>query len=291
MTLRSPDVRRPILMVAALGMVTAMLAVCTARAAETDLTPAARLDQAAAAYDRGVDLRSSDPAAARTAFLESAAMLQALLDHGADNPELRFNLGNAYVQAGELGQGIAQYLAAQRLRPFDRAIAANLAAARSDVRRRIAGDAATELGGSAPWWRALRVEFRFALLAVAWLALWVLVGARVLRAAWPAWLFRWGIVASATVAIAAGGSIGLDRWLAVNRPLGVVIADDVVVRKGNGDGFEPQVAEKLTAGVEFRLLERRPGWWRVRLPDGTEGWIREEQATAIGGPTGGPFGA
>jgi hypothetical protein len=30
--------------------------------------------------------------------------------------------------------------------------------------------------------------------------------------------------------------------------------------------------------VECRLLEERPGWLRIELPDGRSGWIRSDQA-------------
>jgi SH3-like domain-containing protein len=55
----------------------------------------------------------------------------------------------------------------------------------------------------------------------------------------------------------------------------VIVERDVVLRKGNGEGFAPQVAEKLTPGVECLILEARPDWLRVRLGDGTEGWVRD----------------
>mgnify|MGYP002038821075 CR=1 FL=1 len=41
------------------------------------------------------------------------------------------------------------------------------------------------------------------------------------------------------------------------------------------------VEEPLAEGVEFTILEQRPGWWRVELADGTTGWISETDASTI----------
>jgi hypothetical protein len=167
------------------------------------------------------------------------------------------------------------------LAPYDRAITANLATARTDVVRKIGGDALSD-GSRIAWWRVVGEAPRLWTAVGGWALFWALL-------AWPLVsggpLSRWlrtlrsvGLV----VAIAAGATVGIDRWLTATRPLAVVIANDVVVRKGNGQGFEAQVAETLSAGVECMILERRPGWTRIRLADGTEGWIRDEQVEAVG---------
>ena len=62
---------------------------------------------------------------------------------------------------------------------------------------------------------------------------------------------------------------------------GVLTANDVIVRKGNGEGFEPQFKQALHEGIEFRMLERRNDWLLIELPDGKSGWIRANQAEII----------
>ncbi len=238
------------------------------------------LERAQQSYDRGVEAKATKPAEARAAFGESAALLRQVVSDGADNAGVHFNLGNAYVQSGDIGRGIASYLRAQRLAPYDRAIAANLATARTDIATKIGGDAVSD-GSRIAWWRVVGEGPRLWTAIVAWTACWVLVAWPLITGSLGSRALRAVRAAGLVVALLSGATVGIDRWLAATRPLAVVIAGDVVVRKGNGDGFEAQVAEKLNPGVECMVLESRPGWLRVRLADGTEGWVREEQVERV----------
>ncbi|MDZ4829154.1 MAG: hypothetical protein SGJ09_03025 [Phycisphaerae bacterium] len=265
-------------MIRAVAAVFATLVLASATAA-ADLMP--DLVRGQDAYDRGIALKADGkPEDARAAFAESAALFRRVTQEGADNADLHFNLGNASVQSGELGRGIASYLRAQRLAPHDSALNANLATARSDVRTKLSGTVEGPFGSSIAWWRIVSERSRAIVSIVAWIGFWSLVAPSVAGRKLPASL-RMVRGAALTVAILVGASVAADRWLAVARPIGVITVDGVVLRKGNGEGFGPQVEEALTNGVEFGVLERRPQWLRVRLSDGTEGWIREAQAEVV----------
>lgn len=238
------------------------------------------LQRAQEAYDRGVSLKSTKPDEARASFAEAGQLWQAAVNAGADNASIHFNLGNAFVQAGDLGRGITAYVRAQRLAPLDRAIAANLATARSDVATPIAGDGSGDWSAIA-WWRVLSQSTRAWISVVAWLAFWTAIalpflGVRIAHRGWR--ILR---ATSLVVALVAGGSVIADRWMTASRPLAVVVSPEVVLRKGNGEGFEPQVAETLSPGIECLVLEARPGWLRIRLADGTEGWVRDVQVERV----------
>lgn len=260
-------------------LATLLVVVVVAAPATADMS---RIVEAQEAYDRGIALRTDDPAAARLHFDRSATLLREAIAEGADNAAVHFNLGNALVQAGDRGRGIAAYLRAQRLDPRLPGLAENLAHARGDVRPRIGGAGRDGAAEAAAWWRVIPERTRFLIAGGAWLVGWGLVGVGVagvrLGRPWPA--VRAALL---VVGLLLGSTIVVDRMLDARTPLAVVIADETTLRKGNGDGFDPQIAEPLGSGVEVLLREARPGWFRVRLGDGTEGWLRAEDVEPVAG--------
>ena len=58
---------------------------------------------------------------------------------------------------------------------------------------------------------------------------------------------------------------------------GVLVTDEVVVHKGNGEAYGPQFEQPLHEGVEFKVAELRAGWIHIELADGNQGWVRERE--------------
>jgi len=238
-----------------------------------------------AAYDRGMELQRTDTTAARVQFESAAKGFQALINQGAVNGPLLYNLGNAQLQLSQTGAAIGSYLQAQRLMPGDSRLQANLAHARTLVKDRFDRGNGLLLEDVAAWWHLLSQQNRFILAAFMWISAWSIVIVVIVRLRAPAHtagrlrsiaipvactLLITGAVLLCTVVV----DVIAPNW----RPQGVTVSDGVVVRKGNGDGFEPAFAQPLSQGVEFRVLEQRPGWIQIRLPDGNSGWIKSLQA-------------
>ncbi len=219
------------------------------------------LDEARQTYDGGVAALRTDPVHAAELFADSALRFEQLVADGVVNGRLQYNLGNAYLQMGELGRAILHYRAAEQIIPRDPKLRHNLTYARSLTESRIAvsGERAlrTALLG---WHRSTSIGARFVVFVTAYTLCWVLLTVNLLSS--RSW-WRWPAVAAAIVWIALGVSVAADTFGASDHREGVVIVDDVVVRKGNGEGFEPRFEQPLHQGVEFRVLEQRPGWLSI----------------------------
>ena len=62
---------------------------------------------------------------------------------------------------------------------------------------------------------------------------------------------------------------------------GVITAPEVVARQGDGPNYPESFKDPLHAGTEFDLLERRSGWYHIRLSDNSDGWIPDNSAGLI----------
>ena len=237
------------------------------------------LKEAQTAYDRAAGMLRSDPAEATEAFRESAATFQLLVDDGIHNGELYYDLGNAWFQAGELGLSIANYLRAERLIPDDPRLNANLEYARSQVRPQISDDGHEALLRKVAFWHdnwSLRARlWGFGLM---WLLLWGALAVRTLRN-YPGWNYLAGVAAAGSIllGVSAAFDIGIDS----GQQRGVLIGDQVIVRKGNADSFSPQFEEPINRGVEFEVLEIRPDWLHIELGNGEQGWIQTDDAELV----------
>jgi hypothetical protein len=189
---------------------------------------------------------------------------------------LQYNLGNAYLQLGDLGRAILHYRAAEQVIPRDPKLRHNLKYARSLTESRIAVSGERALRSALlGWHRGTSTRTRLVVFVTAYTLFWVLLTLNLL-ASGPWW--RWPAIAAGVVWIAMGVSVASDILGADENRQGVVLADDVVVRKGNSEGFDPKFEQPLHQGVEFRVLEQRPGWLSIELPDGKTGWIRAADA-------------
>ena len=237
------------------------------------------LDEAQAEYDRAAGMLRNDPAEATEAFRRSAAQFQLLVDDGIRNGELYYDLGNAWFQSGDLGHAIANYLRAERLMPDDPRLNANLAYARSQVRPQISDDGHEALLRRLAFWHDYwSLQARLWGFGLTWLILRGALCARSLRR-YPGWNYLAGTAAACSVVLGVSAlwDIGIDS----GQTRGVLVGDQVVVRKGNADSFSPQFEEPINRGVEFEVLEVRPDWLHIELGNGEQGWIQTDDAEIV----------
>ena len=66
-----------------------------------------------------------------------------------------------------------------------------------------------------------------------------------------------------------------------HRVSGVITAPAVIARQGDGPNYPESFKDPLHAGTEFDLLERRSGWFHIRLSDNSDGWIPDNSAGLV----------
>ena len=230
-------------------------------------------------FDRGVERSRTDPAAAREIFSDAAERFQILIDGGIQNGKLYYNLANACLEAGQLGRAILNYRRAQRLLPGDGRIEHNLTYARSLRQDQIQATGQRAFLRTLFFWHyntALRT--RYVLAVALYLAFWLLLIARTFVPRLP---WRYVLLPVLLIWLALGISVATQSLHESTEREGVLTASEVVVRKGNGRGFEPQFKQPLHEGAEFLIIEQRHDWLNIQLPDGKTGWIPESDAELI----------
>lgn len=265
------------------GLLLAIIALLLAAPGDAaELTDQQRRDvliEAQQQYDRGIALLRDQPSAAREAFRDAASRFELVIDSGAATGPLYYNLANARLQAGDLGRAILNYRRAERLMPGDARLASNLAYARSLRRTQIAPGGERALADALLWWHHhTATRTRFTIFLIAYVGCWLALTARCFRPGGGWTLIAGGL---AVLWIALGASVAADVTGWGRQPEGVILQDDVIVRKGDGHGYEPRFEQPLHAGVEFDLLDQRGQWMYIRLPDGSEGWIESEAAELV----------
>jgi len=76
-------------------------------------------------------------------------------------------------------------------------------------------------------------------------------------------------------------SLAIDARAAATLRDGVVVATEVIARKGDSETYEPSFKEPLHAGTEFRVREERAGWLQGELGDGRTCWLPEKAVERV----------
>lgn len=237
------------------------------------------LSQALGEFDEALTKQTTDPDGARKLFRSSAARFEAIVRAGITNGRLEFNLANAHLQGGDLGRAILHYRRAQRLIPRDPLLMDNLSLARS---RRLTTIGPTRSGTLMRrvffWHYDLTELWRVRGAVGAYVCLWILLAVRSFA---PRRALTTSAIIAMVIAVALATSVAVGRFQDRASPNGVVLAMDVAVLKGPGEGYQRRFEQPLQPGVEFTLRERRGNWWNIRLPDGQAGWIDALNAQLI----------
>ena len=264
--------RRPIILLAVLGFLP-IVVVGSVSAQET--SAGELMARANERYERGE-------------YAEAAQQYGELVDRGYGEASVYYNLGNAYLESGDLGRAILSYLRARELAPRDSDIRTNLDLARDMTVDRIAAERGSLIESVSFLGRRWATPSE---LGIAALLLWTATGLAIgVLLVWRKLPLRSAIrtlAAVSAVATAASFLLLLSMVFAdPNDNTGIVTAATVEVVSGPG----PQYSEEFTlhSGSQVRLTDSRHGWWRVVLPGGElQGWVPAHAIEKVGRVDGG----
>ncbi len=224
---------------------------------------------------------TGDPDRAELLYGKAILLYEKIIERGGvRNAGLYYNLANAYLLKDDLGRAILNYRRAARLDGSDLNIRKNLTFARSRrVDRFDAGARKRVLETLFFWYYDFPLTTRLLLACLSFAALCAALTVML-------WLGRGP--AGMTVAVLAGilllsfaVSVLVEAAHRADTQYGVITASEVVARQGDGPNYPPSFKDALHAGTEFELLEQRPGWMHIELPDGTDAWIPDNTAALV----------
>src|SRR5690606_10285026 len=88
---------------------------------------------------------------------------------------------------------------------------------------------------------------------------------------------RWGLWTMGAVGLLLLGSLGA-RTLS---PRKIAVIATTEARAHAGTSRDTVVRFELHSGTELRWLESRDDWYRIELPDGTQGWMHTDDLVAL----------
>ena len=226
------------------------------------------------------ELSSQNRVAAEDLYRRSALRFERLVNEGGiQNGKLFYNIGNAYFRTNDIGRAILNYRKAGQYIPNDLNLQQNLNHARRTRLDSFEETQETKVLRTLLFWHYdFSTRLRSILFAVFSLVFWPAVSLRLFRSDWaPKWLPTVSGIAGALFL----GSLLAETYEKVGEVTGVVVSQQVMARKGDGESYEPSFRDPLHAGTEFRVLENRGDWCQIELPDGRQCWIPSRNAELV----------
>ncbi|MHC4166548.1 MAG: tetratricopeptide repeat protein [Planctomycetota bacterium] len=224
---------------------------------------------------------ADDPDQAKRLYEDAILNYEKIISDGqVRNPKLYYNLANAYLLNGDIGNAILNYRRAETLDKSDTNIQKNLAFARSRRVDTVAVKSEQRILQTLFFWHydfSVKTKFLIACVCFAIVCIALTVMTWRGRAA-P--LVVTGVICG-LLTICFLTSVVTESRARANRVSGVITAETVTARQGDGRNYPESFKDPLHAGTEFDLRERRSGWFHVRLSDNSDGWIPDNSAELI----------
>ncbi|MEI6891016.1 MAG: hypothetical protein V5783_02490 [Pontiella sp.] len=195
------------------------------------------------------------------------------------NGELFYTLGNSWFMAGDVGRAILNYRRAEQYLPNHPDLKYNLNTAlelKTDlIPEKEPHPLADKLLG---WHLKTSTTFRWWTFAALWVVLW---GSWFWNERSPRKELRITAIITGTLSVVLLGSLIAETLQRFRAEPGVILAQEIMARKGDGTIYAPAFLDPLHSGTEFQCLEERKKWWHIRLADGQTCWIPAEAGEKV----------
>lgn len=223
----------------------------------------------AAASDYLNDIVRANTYYAEKHYAESIQVYESLIDEGANNGYLHYNLGNAYIRMGKTGPAILNYIHAQEWIPRDENLAANLKFAIQQTQDKIEPPPSGTLNVLFFWVSDFNINelinFAIGMNLVFWVTL-------ILWMKFP--ILKFTRNALFCVLLLSFFSIGVKINNQSDLKLGVVLAENVDVKSGRA--VDAITLFQLHEGALVTVTDRHDDWLEVRLNDEQKGWVPQK---------------
>jgi tetratricopeptide (TPR) repeat protein len=244
-------------------LVVLLLAAATTRASAEPAHSTSSLASGREAYQQALGV--TDASARKAAFTRAAIALGEAAQATPDRPELLADWGNAALGAGDVGAATLAYRRALALDPGNARAKQNLAWLRnreSPTLRPAGGGAADTLFFFRDWSRSRRLVVGACAFACTVLLLVSWSGRR-----------RRGLGLLAILPAIVWLAMVLSVLLEDRHTHDAVVMDAVVLRAADSAGAPAALSSPLPRGTEVTIVENRETWAKLRIANGTLGWV------------------
>lgn len=214
-------------------------------------------------------------------FEKAILAYESILDNGYESEELYYNLGNAYYKSNKISLAILNYERAKKINSNDDDIEFNLQLANTHVVDKI--EILPEFFLTS-WWTTLLGFFssnQWALMSIGAFVLGLFgfviffLSDVTLARQFSFWMGIFLIV----VAVFSFNFSRKQYWLSVHEPDAIILIPSVVVKSSPSEGGTDLFL--IHEGLKVTVTDKLGDWREIKLSDGNEGWIKNENLVII----------
>ncbi len=212
-------------------------------------------------------------------FEAAAQTYEQLLETGANNGPLHFNIGNAYLKQGLLGKALVHFYRAERYMPYDSDLAHNLSYA-NQLRKDPVIDEEEDafLRGLDHVVNAVDARIPFYLALICWIMAGIASMALIIQRQKTRRASYTMVIAGILAVLITGLSFVQYRQLA-RHDFAIVVAQELQVMAG--PSRREAVSFTVHEGIRCQIMGESDDWVRVRLANGYNGWVPRSKVERI----------